>query len=114
MKGQLEITLINKRVRNLESDPKAKAIEERLEKNKTQFSLEVEALRMQNIELKIERKEKRARAKLLLNKLEYTKVNEALKNLDWAGIDKYNQLNELQISKSSPDAVFMGDSITEG
>ncbi len=43
-----------------------------------------------------------------------TKVNEALKNLDWAGIDKYNQLNELQISKSSPDAVFMGDSITEG
>ena len=43
-----------------------------------------------------------------------TKVKKALKNLDWAGIDKYNQLNELQISKSSPDAVFMGDSITEG
>ncbi len=42
------------------------------------------------------------------------KLNEALKNLDCAGIDKYNQLNELQISKSSPDAVFMGDSITEG
>ena len=94
MKGQLEITLINKRVRNLESDPKAKAIEERLEKNKTQFSLEVEALRMQNIELKIERKEKRAKAKLMLNKLEYTKVNETLNR---ESISQKNKLKHLTL-----------------
>lgn len=43
-----------------------------------------------------------------------TKVKKALKNLDLAGIDKYYQLNKLQLSKSSPDAVFIGDSITEG
>jgi len=49
-----------------------------------------------------------------LEEIVKTKVNEALKNLDWGGIDKYNKQNELQISKSSPDAVFMGDSITEG
>ena len=42
------------------------------------------------------------------------KVKKNLNNLDWAGIDKYYQLNELQLSKSPPDAVFMGDSITEG
>lgn len=42
------------------------------------------------------------------------KVKKDLNNLDWAGIDKYYQLNELQLSKSPPDAVFMGDSITEG
>ena len=49
-----------------------------------------------------------------LEEIVETKVNEALKNLDWGGIDKYNKQNELQITKSSPDAVFMGDSITEG
>ena len=49
-----------------------------------------------------------------LEEIVKTKVNEVIKNLDWAGIDKYNKQNELQISKSSPDAVFMGDSITEG
>ena len=42
------------------------------------------------------------------------KVKKDLKNSDWAGIDKYYQLNELQLSKSPPDAVFIGDSITEG
>ena len=78
MKGQLEITLINKRVRDLEGDPKTKEIEETLEKNKTQFSIEIEALKTLNIELKKERKQKRTKAKLMLNKLEYTKVNEAL------------------------------------
>ena len=78
MKGQLEITLINKRVRDLESDPKTKEIEETLEKNKTQFSIEIEALKTLNVELKKERKQKRTKAKLMLNKLEYTKVNEAL------------------------------------
>ena len=49
-----------------------------------------------------------------LEEIVKTKVNEVIKNLDWAGLDKYNKQNELQISKSSPDAVFMGDSITEG
>ena len=42
------------------------------------------------------------------------KVNEVIKNLDWGGLDKYSQLNEIQLSKSNPDVVFMGDSITEG
>ena len=42
------------------------------------------------------------------------KVKKDLKNSDWAGIDKYYQLNQLQLSKSPPDAVFIGDSITEG
>ena len=49
-----------------------------------------------------------------LEEIVKTKVNEVIKNFDWAGIDIYNMQNELQISKSSPDAVFMGDSITEG
>ena len=56
MKGQLEITLINKCVRDLEGDPKTKEIEETLEKNKTQFSIEIEALKTLNIELKKRKK----------------------------------------------------------
>lgn len=42
------------------------------------------------------------------------KVNEAIKTLDWGGLQKYEKANNELASKKDPDAVFIGDSITEG
>lgn len=42
------------------------------------------------------------------------KVKEAIKTLDWGGLQKYEKENTELESKKDPDAVFMGDSITEG
>ena len=43
------------------------------------------------------------------------KVYETIKQLDWGGLERYSHLNsELQALENKPDAVFMGNSITEG
>lgn len=42
------------------------------------------------------------------------KVNEAIKTLDWGGLQKYEKANNELATKKDPDAVFIGDSITEG
>ncbi|MDC1080662.1 GDSL-type esterase/lipase family protein [Flavobacteriaceae bacterium] len=42
------------------------------------------------------------------------KVNEAIKTLDWGGLQKYEKANNELASKKDTDAVFIGDSITEG
>ena len=59
MKGQEEITKINKRVRELELDPKIKAIEKELRIKETQFENEIKIQKDQNVELKKLRKYKR-------------------------------------------------------
>ena len=42
-------------------------------------------------------------------------VNETIKKLDWGGLDRYSQINnKLKVLDNKPDAVFMGNSITEG
>lgn len=93
MKGQLEITKINKRVRELEIDPEIKAVKEELNKNNAKFSLEVEKLKAQNIELKKERKYKRDNAVLVLSNTEYKEVNEDLNRESIAQKNKLKHLN---------------------
>ncbi|MDG2492228.1 MAG: GDSL-type esterase/lipase family protein [Flavobacteriaceae bacterium] len=42
-------------------------------------------------------------------------VNEILKTIDWGGLDRYSQINNrLKVLENKPNAVFMGNSITEG
>ena len=42
-------------------------------------------------------------------------VNETIKKLDWGGLDRYSQINnKSKVLDNKPDAVFMGNSITEG
>ena len=95
MKGQEEITKINKRVRELELDPKIKAIEKELKIKETQFENEIKIQKDQNVELKKRRKNKRDKAAVDLSTQDYTKVNETLSK---ESILQKNRLRDLRIN----------------
>ena len=94
MKGQEEITKINKRVRKLELDPKIKAIEKELKIKETQFENEIKIQKDQNIELKKRRKNKRYKAAVDLSTEDYVKVNETLSK---ESILQKNRLRHLRV-----------------
>lgn len=94
MKGQEEITKINKRVRELELDPKIKAIEKELKIKETQFENEIKIQKDQNVELKKRRKNKRDKAAVDLSTQDYTKVNETLSK---ESILQKNRLRHLRV-----------------
>ncbi|MDG1146330.1 MAG: RluA family pseudouridine synthase [Flavobacteriales bacterium] len=94
MKGQEEITKINKRVRELELDPKIKAIEKELKIKETQFENEIKIQKDQNIELKKLRKNKRDKAAVDLSTEDYVKVNETLSK---ESILQKNRLRDLRV-----------------
>ena len=93
MKGQEEISKINKRVRELEYDPKIKAIEKELKIKETQFENEIKIQKNQNVELKKLRKNKREKAALNLSTEDYVKVNEKLSK---ESILQKNRLRDLR------------------
>ena len=94
MKGQEEITKINKRVRELELDPKIKAIEKELKIKETQFENEIKIQKDQNVELKKRRKNKREKAAVNLSTEDYVKVNETLSK---ESILQKNRLRDLRV-----------------
>lgn len=94
MKGQEEITKINKRVRELEIDPKIKAIEKELKIKETQFENEIKIQKDQNVALKKRRKNKRNQAYVDLSTEEFTKVNETLSK---ESILQKNRLRDLRL-----------------
>lgn len=94
MKGKKEITKINKRVIELELDPKIKAIEKELKIKETQFENEIKIQKDQNVALKKRRKNKRNQASVDLSTEDFTKVNETLSK---ESILQKNRLRDLRL-----------------